>query len=185
VAHNASFDMKFLLYKMNKNGITYKKYRVIDTLPLARKYIKTSNHKLVTLKKHFKLYDYKSHNALDDCYVTGKVYKHCYEMEINPPLLTFKDVDDYENAFELYDIGERLYKNKQLEDAEKYLLASIDKGNDAPAPFERLAIMYRKQKRYQDEINICELGLKAISNGPAAYQSNLFIKRIERAKELL
>lgn len=82
VAHNASFDMKFLLYSMNKFNIPYQRFRVLDTLSLARKYINTENHKLVTLKKHFKLDEYVSHNALDDCFVTGEVYKYCYEQSM-------------------------------------------------------------------------------------------------------
>lgn len=185
VAHNASFDLKFLLHNMHNYKIPHKKFRVIDTLSLARKHILTENHKLVTLKNHFKLNKYKSHSALDDCFVTGEVYKHCYELEINPPPLVFGDVSEYNNVIELYDIGESLYRNKQLEDAEKYLLASIDKGNDAPAVFERLAIMYRKQKRYQDEIDICELAKEKVSDSQDDYRDEMFNKRIKRAKQIM
>lgn len=184
VAHNASFDMKFLLYNMNTHDLPYKRFRVFDTLSLARRHISTKNHKLITLKKHFKLDQYDSHDALDDCLVTGEVYKYCYEQVVNPPMLTFKEPEHYE-AFPLYEIGMRLYKNKQLEDAEKYLLASIDKGNNAPAVFERLAIIYRKQKRYQDEINISEFGKKVVGKSQGTYRNHMFDTRIERAKELL
>lgn len=184
VAHNASFDMKFLLYNMNNLGIPYKRFRVIDTLSLARKHIKTKNHKLVTLKKYLKLDQYKSHDALDDCYVTGEVYKYCYEREVNPPKLTYKGTEYYK-PFELYTIGEELYKNKQLDDAEKYLLASIDKGNDAPAVFVRLAIIYRKQKRYKDEINISKIGKLEVQKNQGNYHDNEFDYRIKRAKELM
>lgn len=76
VAHNASFDMKFLLTEMNNNNIPYQKFRVIDTLPLARKNLPfLKNHKLQTLKEYLNL-DIESHNALDDCKVTGELYKH-------------------------------------------------------------------------------------------------------------
>lgn len=50
VAHNASFDMKFLLVNMQKCNIPFKRFSVVDTLTLARKYIPTTNHKLPTLK---------------------------------------------------------------------------------------------------------------------------------------
>lgn len=83
VAHNASFDMEFLLFNIHKYDFPYKKYRAIDTLPLARKHFTTKNHKLATLKEHLKLEQYKSHSALDDCYVTSAVYQHCYELENN------------------------------------------------------------------------------------------------------
>lgn len=76
VAHNASFDMKFLLIEMNNNNIPYQKFRVIDTLPLARKNLPfLKNHKLATLKEYLDI-NIKSHNALDDCKVTGELYKH-------------------------------------------------------------------------------------------------------------
>lgn len=82
VAHNASFDMKFLLHNMNECGLPYKKFRVIDTLSLARKNIHTHNHKLVTLKEYLNLDHYDSHDALQDCYVTAEVYKYCYEKSL-------------------------------------------------------------------------------------------------------
>lgn len=79
VAHNASFDMGFLLQNMHDCDIEYKEFRVIDTLQLARKYINTENHKLETLKKFLNL-DYQSHNSIDDCYACAAVYKYCYDL---------------------------------------------------------------------------------------------------------
>lgn len=74
VAHNASFDMKFLIENIQKNNIEVPKFRVIDTLSLSRKHIEdTENHKLETLKDYLDL-DYNSHNALDDCRTTGELY---------------------------------------------------------------------------------------------------------------
>ncbi|MGE7950852.1 3'-5' exonuclease [Lysinibacillus xylanilyticus] len=80
VAHNASFDMKFLLSAMYKEEIEYRKFKAIDTLALSRKHIDfTKNHKLSTLKSFLKLNHLKSHDALHDCYVTAELYKYCYE----------------------------------------------------------------------------------------------------------
>jgi len=80
VAHNASFDMKFLLSAMYKEKIEYRKFKAIDTLALSRKHIDfTKNHKLPTLKSFLKLNHLKSHDALHDCYVTAELYKYCYE----------------------------------------------------------------------------------------------------------
>ena len=78
VAHNASFDMGFIQTNMNHYHETTFENTVIDTLTLARKYIETPNHKLETLKNHFKV-NVGSHNAIDDCVVCGKVYAHCKE----------------------------------------------------------------------------------------------------------
>ncbi|MFA1819555.1 PolC-type DNA polymerase III [Virgibacillus oceani] len=82
VAHNASFDMKFLLHNLNQYEFPYKRYRVIDTLSLSRKNISTPNHKLVTLKEYLNLDHLDSHNALHDCYVAAEVYKYCYEKSL-------------------------------------------------------------------------------------------------------
>lgn len=80
VAHNAPFDMKFLLEKLHIYKMPFIEYRVIDTLSLARKFITTTqNHKLDTLKKFLKLDELKSHDTLHDCYVTAELYKYCYE----------------------------------------------------------------------------------------------------------
>lgn len=74
VAHNAPFDMKFLLYQFYLNGIQHEKFRVIDTLTFSRRLIdETPNHKLKTLKEHFDLDDGDSHNALNDCRATGNL----------------------------------------------------------------------------------------------------------------
>ncbi|EUJ37119.1 exonuclease domain-containing protein [Brochothrix campestris] len=78
VAHNASFDMKFLLATSCDLRLEEVTYHVLDTVPLARKYFDTPNHKLETLKNHLGL-DNQSHDALEDCIVTGKVYMMCWQ----------------------------------------------------------------------------------------------------------
>lgn len=83
VAHNASFDMKFLLENLSKFDMPHEKYRVIDTLTLARRHIsETENHKLPTLKKYLEI-EANSHDAIEDCFVTGKLYYHCKTIEEN------------------------------------------------------------------------------------------------------
>lgn len=80
VAHNASFDMKFLLENIERLNLTTNKFRVIDTLSLARKSInETENHKLPTLEAFLNLDHLESHDALADCKVTGELYKYCYK----------------------------------------------------------------------------------------------------------
>lgn len=77
VAHNANFDLKFLLTNYQRYGISYPSLTVIDTLVLARKYIKQiENHKLTTLKNYLKM-EAQSHDAIEDCRVTGQLYYYC------------------------------------------------------------------------------------------------------------
>lgn len=66
VAHNAVFDLKFLEVNMQKVGLPYTKFRVIDTVVLARRYIPTPNHKLPTLKSFLNLDHLPSHEAESD-----------------------------------------------------------------------------------------------------------------------
>lgn len=77
VAHNASFDLKFLLTNYHRYDISYPSPTVIDTLTLSRKYIRqTPNHKLTTLKEFLRM-EVQSHDAIDDCKVTGQLYYYC------------------------------------------------------------------------------------------------------------
>ncbi|MBW8350732.1 tetratricopeptide repeat protein [Bacillus sp. IITD106] len=99
----------------------------------------------------------------------------------------YKDINYYD-AFELYKIGEELYKQGQYSESEKYLKASVKKNNEAPALYRRLAILYRKQKRYQDEINILEYGKKILQQSTGIYHDDAYDRidqRIEKTKELL
>lgn len=74
VAHNAPFDMKFLLKNLNDFNIIHEKFRVFDTLTTSRRLIhETPNHKLETLKNYFNLDDGQSHEALNDARATGKL----------------------------------------------------------------------------------------------------------------
>ncbi|MEX6291558.1 PolC-type DNA polymerase III [Staphylococcus saprophyticus] len=74
VAHNAPFDLKYLLKNLHDFNINHKKFRVFDTLTHSRRLIKeTPNHKLETLKNYFDLDDGLSHNALNDCRATGNL----------------------------------------------------------------------------------------------------------------
>lgn len=77
VAHNASFDMRFLLAKLYQQNIDKITNTVIDTLTLSRKHIKNvDNYKLETLKIFMGL-NVGSHNSYDDCLTCGKVYRFC------------------------------------------------------------------------------------------------------------
>ncbi|MBU3146736.1 3'-5' exonuclease [Clostridium sp. CF012] len=84
IAHNADFDMKFLLNNAFILRIDKIKNETIDTLSLARKYMKDingnklDNYKLLTLKKSLGI-SVGSHNAGDDCLVCAEVYKKCKE----------------------------------------------------------------------------------------------------------
>ena len=77
VAHNSRFDLSFIEKNILELGLPMIKNTNIDTVYLARKYIKNVyNHKLETLKDHFGL-TYSSHRSLEDCLTTNYVYQYC------------------------------------------------------------------------------------------------------------
>lgn len=77
VAHNASFDMKFLYENLRRAEIDHDSFKVVDTVRLARESIVgLPNYKLPTLKDFLGI-DIGSHTAIEDCLVTGELYYYC------------------------------------------------------------------------------------------------------------
>ena len=86
VAHNAGFDMSFILQNLYDNGYRKLKNKVIDTLALSRQKVreldyetdrpvKLTSYRLDMLKYDFGFYNLDSHNAIDDCKVCAYVYQ--------------------------------------------------------------------------------------------------------------
>lgn len=79
IAHNVAFDWGFLERAQRACGIPLPHFQPIDTLSMARALlpIEVPNHKLTTLREHFKLGG-GQHRALDDALATGMLfYKLC------------------------------------------------------------------------------------------------------------
>lgn len=79
IAHNVAFDWGFLVRAQRTCDISLPHFEPIDTLSMARALLPTEvpNHKLATLRKHFKLGG-SQHRALDDALATGILfYKLC------------------------------------------------------------------------------------------------------------
>ena len=82
VAHNARFDLSFIEENLLNLNLPMIRNTNIDTVYLARKYIKdVYNHKLETLKNYFKL-TFSSHRSIEDCYTTNYVYQYCKEIAL-------------------------------------------------------------------------------------------------------
>ena len=81
VAHNASFDMRFLRENFYRHGISNDQYPVIDTVKVARhSNLTVPNFKLETLKDFLNIHT-TSHSAINDCFVTGSLYYHCKKLQ--------------------------------------------------------------------------------------------------------
>lgn len=73
IAHNASFDMKFLQTSLKYCEMEILSNNVMDTLELARKFLSLSNYKLTTIGKYYGM-KANMHEALGDCSVCAKIY---------------------------------------------------------------------------------------------------------------
>jgi len=77
VAHNGEFDLGFIRKNINDLNLKQLTNQNIDTLLLARIYLKQMyNYKLETLKKYFGIKQI-SHRSIGDCYTTNYVYQEC------------------------------------------------------------------------------------------------------------
>jgi DNA polymerase-3 subunit epsilon len=76
IAHNASFDKRFLLAEMERAGLSIENH-FLCTMVLSRKLIPDAyNHKLTTLASHLNIKSTKAHRALSDVHMTAKLWQH-------------------------------------------------------------------------------------------------------------
>lgn len=76
VAHNASFDVKFILEAIEKYGLDEMENDVVDTLILSRSMLPyLHNHKLVTLISHYNINYDSEHRAMSDAKATYELFK--------------------------------------------------------------------------------------------------------------
>ncbi|MED0978553.1 3'-5' exonuclease [Bacillus paramycoides] len=169
VAHNASFDMRFLKSNVNILGLPEPKNNVIDTVFLAKKYMKHApNHKLETLKRMLGI-RLSSHNALDDCITCAAVYQRCASVEEEGKRKAKKEVLDDTAVFEA--VKEILVRNKR--DIEWIRCMNIGSYLDIKAfyPIIRLKVKGRKKyvltEKMEDDVReictslTCEAALKS------------------------
>lgn len=92
VAHNAPFDMGFLISAADECEISWPNYLVIDTVKLARRILsrdEAPNCKLATLALLFDTEVKPTHRALDDAKTTVDVLHGLFERSGNLQISTF------------------------------------------------------------------------------------------------
>lgn len=95
VAHNASFDLRFLqaaLKKIEKADLD-KEIQILDTLNLSRALLtQLKNHKLQTVAEHLQVSLKNHHRALDDAQATGQILLKLLEM-LEAEIKTLDDIN--------------------------------------------------------------------------------------------
>jgi len=96
VAHNASFDMGFLLEKMKQ--INYRSYResVLDTLVLSRKiHSAEKSHSLPSIRRRLNVNCESEHRAMGDVAATGEILILFLDILAKDGLRTLKDLNKF------------------------------------------------------------------------------------------
>lgn len=80
IGHNVSFEQEFLLYACKKCNLPPIRNKLMDTLRLAKRKLKSMrNHKLNTIAEYYGIKIEDRHRALQDCYLTFEVYEKLKE----------------------------------------------------------------------------------------------------------
>lgn len=118
VAHNASFDVGFIRYNSNKNGIEINN-PVLDTLQLSKSlFPNLKNYKLDTICKYLKVSLENHHRAIDDATATGQVFLKCIDILKDKGFCT------------LLDINKKLSETKNIFKEEMYHIILLVKNQD-------------------------------------------------------
>ncbi len=106
VAHNAKFDVGFIMAAAKKCGMSFD-FSWLDTLQLARcLYPEIANHKLNTLSKHLKVVLKNHHRAVDDARATADIFMKMTEELLNRGQTRLKKLND------CYDMAAACKRNK-------------------------------------------------------------------------
>lgn len=99
VAHNATFEARFLNTELNPFGIEISTANFVDTLKLSRKFLSLTNNKLVTVSKFYNAQVENPHMAVSDAYATAKVLAGMIQGN-DVPAAEFKATPFYANDYE-------------------------------------------------------------------------------------
>ncbi|PFA22535.1 MULTISPECIES: 3'-5' exonuclease [Bacillus cereus group] len=144
VAHNASFDMRFLKSNVNMLRLPEPKNKVIDTVFLAKKYMKHApNHKLETLKRMLGI-RLSSHNALDDCITCAAVYQKCAAIQGEGQQKVKKETIEEDAVYAL--IKEMLVKHNR--DIQWIRNANVGSYLDIKAFYPMVRVKVKGRKKY-------------------------------------
>ena len=178
VGYNIGFDIKFI---QTRSGVSLKN-PCFDVLPLARRFVDTNDHKLVTVKEHFGILA-SSLTALGDCEATAAVYQELLQLPSVQETIQQQPSWYGTEHFRLWEMGEQERIAGNLEEALQIFDQAKALCSDGSMPFlyESYAKAYRRQKEYGKEISILS---EAIERCPSEAVLK-YKERKEKAEELL
>lgn len=114
VAHNASFDVRFLRAAAAKAGIELPKLTIVDTLPIARRALPGEDHSLGALAARFKVSLADAHRALPDAVATAGVLRRLWSLRCRPLQEFLKRNLDLVSMATLADVMPLRHENRVL-----------------------------------------------------------------------
>ncbi len=170
VAHNASFDIKFLAAAFDKIGADVD-MRYIDTVALARiAFPGLRNYKLATLIPELGLISgEQQHRAGSDTEATLKLFELCKEAiprrEAEEKQQRAREQLE-EKAFHLNQYGMQAEADGNVEKAIGYYEDILEDKAILPNAYMRLAVIYKKQHRWEDVVRVCDAALAVLPGTP-------------------
>lgn len=191
VGHNVTFDLSFLQYAYYQCDIDAN-LKYIDTLQLARDaWPDLDNHKLNTLIQQFNLMPHgQTHRALDDVIATDRLYNLARRTIQSQLLSDPKIAQKYAKpgiltplrepkSYYLTRRGKQCEQSNHVEEAIDYYSRALDLDPYQLRAAERIAILYRKEKRYEEEIAVCQAVIDAAKKQNNQFAIEKFQHRIE------
>lgn len=190
VAHNARFDLGFLQTAFARVGIR-KDLCCIDTLQLSRiAYPDMPNYKLATLIDGLELIPgEQQHRAESDAEAAMYLFIRCQKeisrsREAEKVLRTQTTLED--KAFHLNQYGMQAEAAGNVEKAVGYYEDILEDKAVLPNAYMRLAVIYKKQHRWEDVVRVCDAALAVLPGTPGKYcQPEEYEKRKAYALEKL
>lgn len=99
VAHNASFDYKFLDYALEKNMSVNLGNHKVCTMRLARRLVpELPSKKLSSLCEHFKIKNASSHRAKGDAMATMKIFHNFLSMMKKRDIINIENILEFQSS---------------------------------------------------------------------------------------
>ncbi|MGM8211593.1 ATP-dependent DNA helicase DinG [Virgibacillus sp. W0430] len=152
IAHNATFDVRFLNAELTRNGKKAINNPVIDTVELARIVLPSvKSYKLGQLATEFALTHKHPHRALSDAYVTAELFLKLVEKLNRLPIETIEHLLKMEKHFHS-DLA------IVLEQCHRQLLFSAPKKNEEFVVHRGIAFKLDEQWRELDAVELPSFG---------------------------
>lgn len=166
VAHNAPFDVKFIAAAFRNIGANID-IRYIDTVPMARMaFPGMQNYKLGTLIESLNLIQGKQqHRAESDATATLRLFELC-QSEIPRRAAEEKRLYEQEQllekAYHLNQFGMQAEAAGNVAKAIGYYEDVLEEKVPLPNAYMRLAVIYKKQHRWEDVVRVCDAALAVL-----------------------